>query len=89
MYENDPRFLVRSGGASWLAVQPVTPALLQWADWVIVMEEFQKERILTQYPEHIDADKIHSLEIPDEFPFDSEPLKVLIREKFEAFIEPI
>ena len=83
MYRDDRRFQVKSAGISRLAERQVDESLLDWADYVIVMEEFHKRKLLKRFPEKINAGRIFVLHIPDIYYYMDRTLMREIKEGFE------
>jgi protein-tyrosine phosphatase len=82
IYKNDHRFSVKSAGTSRYARRRLSKELLEWADLILVMERNHRELILKDFPE-TDTDKIHCLDIYDDFRFMEGELADRIRNRSE------
>ncbi len=92
IYENDERFIVKSAGVADFAEVPLNLDLLNWADYVIVMEELHIEWIRQSYPRFFSRkhEKILCLDIPDIYNFMDFELVYQIESKFETrYLEEI
>lgn len=83
LYKEDVRFEVKSAGISELADQQTNPILMEWADYIFVMETFQQQRLEEMYPAIYDDDKVFNLEIDDEYDFMDAKLVATLTSKFE------
>ena len=86
MYEDDPRFEVKSAGTEALMGREVTADDLRWADLVVVMEQRHEQKILTRFPEESGTARIVVLGIPDVYQFMETALQRQIKERFEAAV---
>ncbi len=83
LYKEDPRFEVMSAGVDEDATVRVNRQLLEWADYIIVMEKMHRNRIRKMFPDIYKTKRIICLYIPDEFDFMDPELQGWIEEKFE------
>ena len=60
---------VRSAGIGRDALVRVNARMLEWADWVFVMEEGHRRELERMFPNHPALPRIVCLEIPDEYAF--------------------
>lgn len=71
---------------------PVTEKQMEWADAVVVMEEFQRAEIAERFPGQYMRKRIISLDIPDVYHYNQpelvEILKSRINELFPALSTP-
>ncbi|HUV07558.1 MAG TPA: phosphotyrosine protein phosphatase [Spirochaetia bacterium] len=65
IYKSDPRFEVKSAGTSDYAERPVDTGILEWADYIIVMEEYHRTEIKRRFRRISETKPIISLDIPD------------------------
>ena len=86
IYANRPGLEVKSAGVGWYAQQPVTVALLQWADVVLCMEEGQKQYIVEDFENFISGKIIDSLDIKDVYPRMHPKLVEIITKKVDAWL---
>ena len=87
LYKDDERFIVKSAGMADEAPVHVDSKLLEWADYVVVMEEMHEKSIKKDYPRIYAKKKILSLDIPDMYFFMQRDLIDLMQEKFESVYE--
>lgn len=83
IYRDDARFEVQSAGTSRLARQRLTPALLAWADAVIVMEKRHRDVIRRQYPAVYRQKRVACLQLPDDYLYMEPQLIEVLRERVE------
>ncbi|TGE10303.1 low molecular weight protein tyrosine phosphatase family protein [Hymenobacter fodinae] len=83
LYQEDPRFEVKSAGTAASALQVLSTELLDWADTVIVMEKGHRNFIRKHFPLVYQQKRIVCLYIPDEYDFMQPTLQYLLREKVE------
>jgi predicted protein tyrosine phosphatase len=77
------KYETKSAGVDKTARQPVTAELLEWADIVYVMEDWQRTYISEKFTKEYLKAKIINLDIPDMFNFMNEELIRLLKEKVE------
>lgn len=70
------RFETRSAGL--YNEHPVKQEDLEWADIIIVMEDFQRTELSKRFPELYLKKQIISLDIPDMYQYDQKELKDLL-----------
>lgn len=63
---------------------PVTAEQLEWADLVIVMEDFQRGELNTRFPKQYMKKRILCLDIPDIYLYMSPELVELLKSKMKA-----
>ena len=83
LYKNDSRFSVKSAGIFPDARQPVTKELIEWADYVVAMEEVQKAFMEASFPDETLHKPIIILQIPDMFDYMNPELIKILKERFE------
>jgi predicted protein tyrosine phosphatase len=83
IYSNDERFEVNSAGTDRSATVQIDEYLLEWADYVIVMERTHRNKIRKMFPSVYPQKRIICLYIPDEFDFMEPALVDLLQRKFE------
>ncbi|MDR2916610.1 MAG: hypothetical protein LBV74_17580 [Tannerella sp.] len=86
IYKNDPDFDVKSAGISQYAKMPVSEKLLEWADVVFCMENFQKNYIRDKYPEIVINKEMYTLNIPDNYIYRDPELISRIEEIMEPWL---
>ncbi|HLP93058.1 MAG TPA: hypothetical protein VK168_03435 [Saprospiraceae bacterium] len=83
IYENDDRFEVKSAGTDRNARIVVDRDLLEWADAIIVMEKYHRNKIRSKFPDIYSNKKIVCLYIPDNYDFMDTDLIDILKLKFE------
>jgi predicted protein tyrosine phosphatase len=65
---------------------PFTKKDLEWADLIVVMEDFQRKTIADKYPDLYLKKKIVSLDIPDVYSYAQPELKSLLKTKMKTLV---
>ncbi len=78
-------FEVRSAGLDHSAIVPATPQLVQWADYIFVMEKAHRRKLQKRFRNNINKQRIICLDIPDEFEYMDEALIGLLRHRLGVF----
>jgi len=60
---------------------PITVSELEWADTVVVMEEFQRDEIAKRFPREYMMKRVLCLDVPDIYAYDDIKLKKELNEK--------
>ena len=81
IFQDNPRWLVRSAGTEDGARIKVTPGHLGWADIIVVMEKRHKERLRQKYPEVMAEKNCLCLFIADDYEYMAADLIELLRER--------
>ena len=81
------KYKTKSAGVSELATNSLTSELLEWADIVFVMEDWQREFIAEKFPKLYSKKKIINLDIPDMYYFMDENLIKSLTEKVIKVVE--
>ena len=84
IFQDDPRWQVRSAGTEEGARIKVTAGHLGWADAIVVMEKRHKERLRQKYPEALAGKNCVCLFIADDYEYMAEDLIGLLREKMRG-----
>ena len=84
IFADDARFHAASAGTEKNAAVQVDEDLLEWADWVVVMEPAHRRQLRQLFPKILPAKKVACLGIPDEFHFMENALVGLLRERMEG-----
>jgi len=80
-------FEVRSAGLNNDAVVPASPELIEWADYIFVMEKSHRNKLQKRYRKSINRQKIICLDIPDEYEFMDEDLIRLLKHRTGSFFK--
>ena len=60
---------VASAGLNHDAIEPLTPALLEWADFIFVMEKAHLNRMRKRFGKHLTHQRVVCLDIPDVYDY--------------------
>lgn len=80
-FKNDDRFNVKSAGTDVSALKRIDYEILDWANYILVMEKMHRNIIRKLYPEIYKKKKIICLYIPDEFNYMNIRLIEILKEK--------
>ena len=58
-----------SAGLDKSAAVPVSPELLAWADLIFVMEKIHRNKLSKHFREHLKAQRVICLNIPDDYEY--------------------
>jgi predicted protein tyrosine phosphatase len=78
-------FEVKSAGLNHDAVVPASPELVEWADYIFVMEKSHRNKLLKKYKKYINKQRIICLDIPDEYDYMDEELVRLLKHRLGSF----
>ena len=67
--------------------KPVTEKELDWAEIIIVMEDFQRSEITKRFPKHYIKKRILSLNIPDIYNYKQPELVNILKSRMNEFEE--
>ncbi|OWP62059.1 protein tyrosine phosphatase [Hymenobacter amundsenii] len=81
LFDNHPRYQVRSAGTEPGARVRVTAGHLGWAEVVFVMERRHADILRQKFGEELAGKRIINLRIPDKFQFMDHILQDLLRER--------
>lgn len=77
----DKGYNTRSAGTSKNAKNVISNNDIKWADYIFVMEEKHKQRLLAYHPSAVKYKHIEVLDIPNDFKLMEESLINLLNEK--------
>jgi predicted protein tyrosine phosphatase len=77
---------VASAGLNHDAPQPLTPALLEWADVILVMEKAHLVRMRRRFRKHLNRQRLVCLNIPDRYGYMDPDLVELLEAKVPGFL---
>lgn len=78
-------FEVRSAGLNNDAIVSTSPELVEWADYILVMEKSHRNKLKKKYKKHLNKQRVICLDIPDEYEFMDEGLIKLLKNRLEVF----
>ena len=87
LFEQDERLEVKSAGTSSSATIRVDEVLLEWADFILVMEKAHRNVIRKHFPRIYREKPIICLYIPDEYHFMQVELIALLKTRFESIYQ--
>ncbi|MBB1489659.1 low molecular weight protein tyrosine phosphatase family protein [Oceanospirillum sediminis] len=79
-------FDTRSAGTSPNARKSVSPADIRWADYIFVMEDKHKNKLLAEFSRMMNHKPLYVLNIPDEYRFMDQELICELKEKVSYFL---
>lgn len=88
IFQDDPRWRVRSAGTEEGARIKVTAGQLGWADVIVVMEKRHQERLRQKYPEAMAEKTCACLFISDDYEYMADDLIELLRERMKEYFPP-
>ena len=86
IYSSHPAIEVLSAGTNNDAENPLTAEILEWADFIFVMEKHHRNRIQKKFRSNLDGKRLIVLDIPDEYEFMDEGLIRLLKAKLSRFL---
>ena len=81
------RFETKSAGL--FNERPVTEKKINWADIIVVMEDFQISEIANRFPKQYLKKRIISLDIPDIYHYNQPELVDILKRKMNKLIIPL
>ena len=86
VFADHPAIEVTSAGTNADADNPLTAALVRWADLIFVMEKVHRSKLQKRFRTDLKTARVICLEIPDEYEFMDEGLIRLLRAKVGCFL---
>jgi len=83
IYKDDPRFEVDSAGTDRTAKSVLEEWHLEWADAIVVMEKYHRNKIRERFPTRYEKKPIVCLYIEDIYDYMQPELIAILKEKFE------
>jgi len=80
-------FKVRSAGLNNDAVVPTTPELVEWADYIFVMEKVHRNKLQKKFKKHLNKQRVICLNIPDEYEYMEDGLIRLLKHRLGNFFQ--
>jgi predicted protein tyrosine phosphatase len=87
VFSNRPGFEVASAGLSPEAEVPVSPELVEWAEYIFVMEHAHREKLSRNFGAYLKSQHVVCLEIPDIFDYMDPRLVNLLEKKLGPFFK--
>ena len=89
IFADSDGFEVRSAGLNNDAVVPTTPELIEWADYIFVMEKAHRNKLQKKFKKQINKQRVIYLNIPDEYEYMEDGLISLLRHRLGNFFQHI
>lgn len=87
IWRNHPFLSVRSAGTSRAARRRLSAADVTWADFLFVMEQKHKSRLLTDFGDLVQHKPVHVLDIPDDYQYMSPELVEMLTASVESILQ--
>lgn len=87
IFADSQEFEVRSAGLNNDAVVPTTPELVEWADYIFVMEKTHRKKLQKKYKKYLNKQRVICLDIPDEYEYMDDELIMLLKHRLGVFFE--
>lgn len=78
-----------SAGLNNDAENPVTGELIEWADYIFVMEKAHRNKLSSKFKRYLANQRIICLDIPDEYEFMDPVLVRLLKAKVSRFLPSV
>jgi len=76
---------VQSAGLNNDATTPLTPELVEWADYIFVMEKSHRNKLQKKFRRYLIKQRVICLDIPDEYEYMDKGLVKLLRQRVGNF----
>jgi predicted protein tyrosine phosphatase len=86
VFAHHPGVQAKSAGINTFAGTPLSGELIQWADIIFVMEEWQREEISLAYPAQLKGKRLICLDIPDIYGYMQPELVRLLQERVPEYL---
>jgi len=86
IYANYPDIETKSAGTASGAVVPVHSGLIEWADVILCMEDWQKLFIQTRYVDYLSGKEVGCLYISDNYEYWHPQLISMIKERMKPWL---
>jgi len=87
IFADSDGFEVRSAGLNNDAVVPTTPELVEWANYIFVMEKAHRNKLQKKFKKHLNKQRVICLNIPDEYEYMEDGLIRLLRHRLGNFFQ--
>jgi predicted protein tyrosine phosphatase len=87
LFQQSERYVAKSAGTSDRARIKITVGLINWADWIFVMEKRHAAIIRQKYPDAIADRSIVVLQIPDDYQYLDPELIEILRSRLAEYLE--
>ena len=86
VFANHPGIECSSAGTNHDADNPLTPELVEWAEFIFVMEKAHRNRLTAKFRRHLVNKRVICLDIPDEYEYMDPALVRLLKVKVSRFL---
>lgn len=76
---------VLSAGLNNDATTPLTPELIEWAEYIFVMEKAHRKKLQKKFRRYLNKQRVICLDIPDEYEYMDEGLIKLLKQRLGNF----
>jgi predicted protein tyrosine phosphatase len=87
LFKNSDLYVARSAGTSASARIKITAGLINWADWIFVMEKRHLAIIDRQYTRELEGKQIVTLHISDHYQYLDPELIEILRSRLAEYLE--
>jgi predicted protein tyrosine phosphatase len=87
LFKNSDLYVARSAGTSASARIKITSGLINWADWIFVMEKRHLAIIERQYDREIEGKQIVTLHISDDYQYLDPDLIEILKSRLDKYLE--
>jgi predicted protein tyrosine phosphatase len=78
-------FEVRSAGLNNDAIVSTSPELIEWADYIFVMEKSHRNKLQKKYKKQLNKQRVICLDIPDDYEYMDEGLINILKQRLGVF----
>lgn len=85
IFSNIDGYDVRSSGLNKDAITTLTSELVEWADYIFVMEQSQRNKLQKKFKRFLNKQRVINLDIPDEYDYMDDALVRLLKQRMGDF----
>jgi protein-tyrosine phosphatase len=86
LFDRSDRYVARSAGTSDSARIKITAGLINWANWIFVMEKRQSAIIYRNYPHEIEGKSLVVLHISDDYQYMDPELIDILKSRLAEYL---
>ncbi len=87
LFDRCTRYVAKSAGTSDRARIKITAGLINWADWIFVMEKRHAAILRQKYPSEIAAKSLVILHVPDDYQYLDPELIEILTSRLTEYLE--
>jgi len=87
VFAQHPEIEALSCGTNRDAETPLTGDLVAWADVILVMEKFHRQKVMQRYPELLKDKRVVCLDIPDHYDYLQPELIALLQRRVAKVVK--